>query len=83
MTTWARVENDVVRELFDLPAGWAELKPADLFDPGLGGDWLDVTTITPKPEYGWVYDGKSYAPPPEPEDGEARTAWARKLGYRV
>jgi hypothetical protein len=82
MTTWARVADGIVRELFDLPAEWAEKKPADLFDPGLG-DWVDVTNTAPKPDQGWEYDGSHFSPPPAVESGEARLVWARKVGYRV
>lgn len=82
MTTWARVKDGVVFETFELPPEWAEKKPADLFHPGIG-DWLDVTATNPKPAYGWTYDGGKFAEPPADDAGEARTAWARKLGYDV
>lgn len=82
MTTWARVQDDIVRELFDLPAEWADKKPADLFDPGIG-DWIDVTTTDPKPGQGWTYDGSTFAEPPAEDAGDARIEWARKLGYRI
>lgn len=82
MTTWARVKDGVVWELFDLPPEWADKTPPDLFDPGIG-DWVDVTTTDPKPAGGWTYDGKTFAEPPPIESGEARLEWIRKFGLRV
>lgn len=78
MTTWARIRDGVVLELFDLPPEWADKTPADLFHPDIG-DWIDVTSVDPKPAYGWTHDGSRFDPPPADNAGEARLEWARKL----
>lgn len=82
MTTWARVDDGIVHELFDLPPEWHDKQPADLFHPDIG-EWIDVTTTVPQPAYGWSYDGSTFSPPPAEDAGEARLAWARKLGANV
>jgi hypothetical protein len=82
MTTWARVQDGIVREIFEVPPEWADKQPDDLFHPEIG-EWVDVTTAEPKPDQGWSYDGSAFSPPPDMDAGETRVLWMRKLGYLV
>lgn len=82
MTSYARVVDGIVRELFEVPPQLGGRPIEQLFNAA-AGTWVDVTAMEPKPAYGWTYDGKAFAPPPPEEPDDARIGWARKLGSRV
>ena len=82
MTTYARVLDGMVQEIFDMPPMMVDRPIKELFNPDTG-QWVDVSSVDPKPAWGWSYDGKTFEPPPPIESGEARTLWARKMGYDV
>ena len=81
MTTYARVLDDLVIELFEMPPIMADRPIEELFHPDVGS-WVDITEVDPQPEPGWSYDGTTFAPPPPIEAGDARVAWARRFGGR-
>ena len=58
--TYARIDNNTVAELIDLPE---DVAPADAFVPGIAATLVDLTDISPVPYGGWTYDGKSFGPP--------------------
>ena len=39
---------------------------AVIFDVAPALEWVDITGITPAPEFGWRYDGTNFTPPPSP-----------------
>jgi hypothetical protein len=82
MTTYARIVDGLVWELFDMPAEMADRPIEELFNPD-AGTWVDVTSTEPKPAFGWEYDGSTFTPPPAEDAGEARIAWAQRLGYPI
>lgn len=75
MTTYAHVQNGIVREIFIMPVAWSKT-PAQLFAAAVG-EWVDIAGRNPQPTYGWTYDGSAFAPPPSPPTDEYLTA----LGY--
>lgn len=59
VATYARIQDGLVVELFDLPP---DSPPIDeMFHADLV--WRDVTAISPPPQFGWTYDGATYAAP--------------------
>lgn len=56
MKTYARVDNGIVMEL---------LKTGDdikkMFNPAL--IWIDITSESPQPGYGWTCSNGTFAPP--------------------
>lgn len=56
MKTYARIDGGIVRELFETDDDITEL-----FNPAL--IWIDVTSVVPQPQYGWVYSDGVFSPP--------------------
>ena len=56
MALYARIENDLVAEIFETDGDMKEMFPESFI-------WVDVTEEKAKPEYGWSYlKGKFTAP---------------------
>ncbi len=69
MSTYARIADGSVVELFTVPKVLAHLPISDLFHPELV--WSDVTDVSPQPAAGWSAasnaDGTwSFSAPPTP-----------------
>lgn len=80
MTTYARVLDSTVREVFVMPVGLERVPITQLFNAA-AGTWIDITALDPQPAYGWLYDGSNFSESPPAEANEARREWARKIGY--
>jgi len=65
MTTYARIDDDAVAEIYTPPGEFDNLPIEEQFHPDL--TWVDLTGVSPTPEVGWSYDGTAFAPPPPPE----------------
>lgn len=60
MRTYVRLENNIVVELLDAEDDFDITNyPAFLI-------WVETTAVSPKPTYGWTYDGVSFTEPPPP-----------------
>jgi hypothetical protein len=63
--TYARIENGTVMEIIipwlrDDGTQW----PIDeLYAPGILAELVDVTSVDPKPDQRWTYDGTKFSPP--------------------
>lgn len=96
MKTYARLENMVVveiilRQLYDAESpDWVEGDPSRIgqeipielrFHPSLVANMVDITDLNPQPQYGWVWDGASFAPyvAPPPSSAEIIAANTTKL----
>lgn len=77
-TSYARVFDGIVREIFTMPPSWQNIPITQLFAPG-AGTWVDVTALDPQPAYGWLYDGSKFSEPPSEDATEARREWAQRL----
>lgn len=59
MTLYARVEDQIVHDLFTPPDG---MLLADCFVPSVAAQFVEVPVdATPMPEIGWAYDGKNFS----------------------
>jgi len=83
MTTYIRVNNKgVAQDTFEMPNGW-DMPITQLFDPR-AGEWVDITDVNPKPQYGWTYDSGKFTPPPPPNNIQQADSWFERVtGYRV
>lgn len=63
MTTFARVVDGIVLEVFAMPPQWEGVAITDLFHADLPGEWVEASD--PQVAYGWRYDGSSFTPPPD------------------
>jgi hypothetical protein len=78
MSTYARIDNGVVAELFTMPAN-SPFTISQMFNAALV--WTDVTTVSPQPQVGWTatLSGTTYtfaAPPAPPAPTLAQQAQA-------
>lgn len=80
MTTYARIKDGIVHEIVTLPVEMSNVPVEKLYAHAIADTWVVIDAVTPKPAYGWLYDGSNFSEPPA---GEARIEWARKLGYNV
>ncbi|HVX58001.1 MAG TPA: hypothetical protein VHA37_09860, partial [Candidatus Saccharimonadales bacterium] len=71
MSTYARIQDNTVAELFTPPQG-ATL--AQCFHADIVAQFVDVTAIAPAPQPGWTYDGESFAAPVAPSPTSAQQA---------
>lgn len=56
MSMYARIEGSLVAELFETDGDITKMFPPNF-------EWVDVTGISPQPQYSWIYDGKKFSAP--------------------
>jgi hypothetical protein len=66
--TYARVDTGIVVEVVTLDA---TINISDVYHPTLVAQMFDVTGFDPPVEVGWIYDGNTFLPPPNPTPEES------------
>jgi hypothetical protein len=77
MTVFACIKQGYVIDIFDRPDDWSQIPPEQLFDEHFHDEWVDLTSVDPPPQWGWTYDGTTFAPPAAPMSASVQDALVR------
>jgi hypothetical protein len=63
--TYARIENGVVMEIITpwLQEDGTQWPVDELYAPAIVAELVEITSVDPKPDQRWTYDGSKFSPP--------------------